>query len=294
MNTGDTLEMLVDNHLLTEEQAALTLETQASYGGSLLRTIERIFTPEEVEGLWKHMAQQMERTYLRTPAQIETLEQPIQEDGKWKPLIPRTVACNHLLLGHRTEWDILSVISVNPFVDITAPILWERAAQVSPTGKGRVRACVIGPNLFRKCFKYAYPKGLYPSPTLIEMLAVQGLCPLMSLTSYAETEIEAVKSGLICEDDFALCLSQFLNLPLYNYTTPEIDWRILPENLITRLGILPLRLHEGRVEVLTPFAPKAELTQELRRQSGRDISYLITTPSIITMLRRQRELYVKT
>lgn len=293
MNAADILETLVEGHSLTEEQAIAIQDAQASYGGTLLRNIERVFTAQEVEGLWKVMAQQMERTYFSTPAQMETLEQPTKEGEQWQPLISRSVACNHLVLGHRTEWDILSVVSVNPFLDTTASVLWERASQVSPTGTGRVRASVIGPSLFRKCFNYAYPGGLYPEPSLLEMLAVQGLCPLLALAPYAGQEARSVETGLISEDDFALCLSRFLGLPLYSYTTPEIDWRILPESLITRLGILPLRLHEGRVEILTSTTPTSELTQELRRQSGRDVSYLITTPGIITMLRRQRELYVK-
>lgn len=293
MNDEDLLDFLCDQGCLSEEQAALTLDTRASYGGTLLRTLERLFTPAEVITLWGNMAKSVERRYYTAGNQIETIEEPWRGSGGWEPLISRPVSCHHLLLAQRTEWDVLSVISVNPFIDLSARDLWERAQEVSPTGKGRLKASVIPPVLFRKCFGFTYPEGLYGPLRLTERLSVQGLCPLGSLETYSTKESEAVKDGLIGEDDYALCISQHLELPLYNYTKPEIDWRILPENLIRRLNVLPLRVDQGHIEILSSAPPSPQATQEIQRQSGLRARYLITTPTVIQRLMSQRELYVK-
>lgn len=294
MTDTELLDLLIEQALLSEEQALLAQDTQASYGGTLLRTFENLRNPVETSDLWQQMAAHMGRVYYSTLQEIETLEDPVLIASHWdadkgwqvntfEPMLSRHQAVTHLALAQRREWETLHLLTAHPYFT-PSPELWQRAQDVSPTKSGRIQVSVIPPHLFRKCFTLAYPSAYYGGLSLNERLSVQGLCRLDELAPYAGQEHLAVASGLITEDDYALCLSQHLQLPLYDYTRPEISWRVLPQDLIERLGVIPLRMDDSNIEILTPMAPNSDITQQLQRQAGRNVQYQITTPTIIQRL----------
>lgn len=303
MNEDDLLELFVEHEALTEDQASLVNDTQAGYGGTLLRTLETQLSLDEADRLWSSMAAHLQRPYYRTGREIETLEEPVpggrrldirleREVTVYEPLLSRAVSGHHLALAHRREWDTLCVLTSDLVFDTTAPELCQRAREVSPTGVGRVRAAVLSPPLYRQCYGLAYPEGLYGPLSLVERLSLQGLCPLGRLEAYTGHEQHLVGLGLITEQDYAVCLAADLHLPLYDYTRPTVDWRVLPQDLIEQLGVLPLRRTADHVEVLTSTAPTTQMTQQLQRQGGAAVTYQITTPTVIRRLLDQRNTYV--
>jgi len=292
MNTwersSDLLDSLWQDGLLSQDDAALIQDTRATFGGSLLRVLER--AAPNVTSLWSRLAAQNARPFLKTFSDIETLEEAcLQPYQAPRPLLPRDLAVQTLTLAQRREGETLCLLSPDPFVILTHLDLRNRADEVSPTSRSALRCAVILPAMYRTLMTLTYPSALAGELSFLDRLAVQALVPRSELASYDGREQRLTEQLLVSEDDYALCLSQHLGLPLFDHRESQPLAASVPEHLLHEHGLYPHHLNDTcTLVLLSAQAVSRELNTKLQRLSGHDVTYHITTPTVIRSLLMKR------
>ena len=282
----DHLDRLYAARLLTEDEVEFALTSHQTFGGTLLRVLERITT--RPSALWIKLAEYTGRACVTNLNALETLEEAVTAPGTTtlEALISRDLAVQTLSVGLRTEGEKLCLASPDFLLDLDDEDLVARANTVSLLGEGHLQCTVLPPDLYRQCVRLAYPTALYGPLTLTQRMAILALVPERFLLHLRGQEHEAIQRGLLSEDDYAEALAAHLQLQVYQHAPLQLGGRPLPDETLRQNHVFPVVYDPAtsRLTLLTATEPSPELTLQFERLSGTRVSYQVTTATVIRSL----------